>query len=127
VFWGNYSNANSFNVPEARNVYRWDGGNGFSINGSILTAFTAAIGTDAIDSIDWPLLARYDFYPNGYVVPSVACKLYAAQIRVSSTVVRDYIPVRVGRVGYLFDRVSGEYLPYGNKGTGSFILGPDKN
>lgn len=37
----------------------------------------------------------------------------------------DFIPVRVGRVGYLFDRISGEYLPFGNKGTGSFILGPD--
>ena len=37
----------------------------------------------------------------------------------------DFQPVRVGRIGYLFDRVSGEYLPFGNKGTGSFILGPD--
>ena len=37
----------------------------------------------------------------------------------------DFIPVRVGSVGYMFDRVSGEYLPFGNKGTGSFILGPD--
>lgn len=35
----------------------------------------------------------------------------------------DLIPVRVGRVGYMFDRVSGEL--FGNAGTGAFILGPD--
>lgn len=35
----------------------------------------------------------------------------------------DLIPVRVGQVGYLYDRVSGEL--FGNAGTGSFTLGPD--
>lgn len=37
--------------------------------------------------------------------------------------VRDYIPVRIGTTGYLYDKVSGEL----NAGTGDFILGPDKN
>ena len=37
--------------------------------------------------------------------------------------VRDFIPVRIGQVGYLYDRVSGEL--FGNAGTGAFILGPD--
>lgn len=41
----------------------------------------------------------------------------------SSTTVRDYIPVRVGQVGYLYDRVRGEL--FGNSGTGNFTLGPD--
>jgi hypothetical protein len=36
----------------------------------------------------------------------------------------DLIPVRVGNVGYMFDKVSGKL--FGNAGTGSFILGPDK-
>lgn len=36
----------------------------------------------------------------------------------------DYIPVRVGGVGYMYDRVSGEL--FGNAGTGAFIVGPDK-
>jgi hypothetical protein len=39
--------------------------------------------------------------------------------------VRDMIPVRVGTTGYLYDKVSGKL--FGNNGTGSFILGPDKN
>lgn len=41
----------------------------------------------------------------------------------SGTTVRDYIPVRVGQVGYLYDKVSGEL--FGNAGTGNFTLGPD--
>lgn len=37
----------------------------------------------------------------------------------------DLIPVRVGNVGYMYDKVSGQL--FGNSGTGSFILGPDKH
>ena len=33
------------------------------------------------------------------------------------------VPVRVGNVGYMYDKVSGQL--FGNAGTGSFILGPD--
>ena len=36
---------------------------------------------------------------------------------------RDLIPVRVGQVGYMYDKVSGRL--FGNAGTGSFTLGPD--
>jgi hypothetical protein len=36
----------------------------------------------------------------------------------------DLIPVRVGNVGYMYDKVSGQL--FGNAGTGNFILGPDK-
>lgn len=35
----------------------------------------------------------------------------------------DLIPVRVGQVGYMYDKVSHQL--FGNSGTGSFILGPD--
>ena len=35
----------------------------------------------------------------------------------------DYIPVRVGQVGYMYDRVSRRL--FGNAGTGAFVLGPD--
>lgn len=34
------------------------------------------------------------------------------------------IPVRVGQVGYLYDKISGQL--YGNSGSGDFVLGPDK-
>lgn len=42
----------------------------------------------------------------------------------AGVLVRDFIPVRVGRVGYLYDRVSGQL--FGNAGTGDFVIGPDK-
>jgi uncharacterized membrane protein len=45
----------------------------------------------------------------------------------SGTLVRDFRPIAIGTTGYMLDLVSGEYLPYGNKGTGDFVLGPDKN
>lgn len=37
--------------------------------------------------------------------------------------VRDFIPVRCGTTGYMYDKVSGEL--FDNSGTGDFILGPD--
>lgn len=39
------------------------------------------------------------------------------------TTTLDLIPVRVGTVGYMYDKISGQLI--GNAGTGSFILGPD--
>lgn len=65
------------------------------------------------------------------------CKISYMQICYpdAHTLVRDFIPVRVGSgssaVGYLYDRANpdggllGNGL-YGNAGTGTFILGPDK-
>lgn len=47
------------------------------------------------------------------------------KINVNDTLVRDFIPVRVGTTGYMYDKVSGQL--FGNAGTGAFILGPDKN
>lgn len=41
----------------------------------------------------------------------------------NGTPIRDFIPVRVGQTGYMYDRVSGQL--FGNAGTGEFILGPD--
>ena len=47
-----------------------------------------------------------------------ACKIYDGH-----ELFRDFIPVRKGNVGYMYDRVSGKL--FGNSGTGSFVLGPD--
>lgn len=45
-------------------------------------------------------------------------------IKNNGVVKLDLIPVRVGNVGYMYDKVSGQL--FGNAGTGKFILGPDK-
>ena len=51
-------------------------------------------------------------------------RLYALQIYQNGVLVRDFIPVRVVTVGYMYDRVSGQL--FGNSSTGAFIVGPDK-
>jgi hypothetical protein len=51
-------------------------------------------------------------------------KLVHLSISEDDTLIFDLIPVRVGTTGYLYDKVSGQL--FGNNGTGSFILGPDK-
>lgn len=50
-------------------------------------------------------------------------RLFSLQIYEDDVLVRDYIPVRIGNVGYMYDLVSKKLL--GNSGTGEFILGPD--
>lgn len=51
-------------------------------------------------------------------------KIGPVSINRSETTVLDLIPVRKDGVGYMYDRVSGEL--FGNAGTGSFVIGPDK-
>lgn len=50
--------------------------------------------------------------------------IYACKIWQNGNLVRDFIPVRVGTTGYMYDRVSGTL--FGNAGTDSFTLGNDK-
>lgn len=51
-------------------------------------------------------------------------RFYAFKWWKADELVLDIIPVRVGSKGFLYDKVRGKL--YGNKGTGRFILGPDK-
>ena len=48
------------------------------------------------------------------------CKMWDKEDRLMA----DFIPVRVGDVGYMYDRVSSQL--FGNSGTGDFVVGPDK-
>lgn len=52
-------------------------------------------------------------------------KIHYFKIYDNNALVMDLIPVRVGQVGYMYDKVSGNL--YGNSGSGSFILGNDVN
>lgn len=79
-------------------------------------------------TIDRPIyLLGYN--SNGAATVSRELRMYWAKISFGSSLVRDFIPVRVGSsanaVGYMYDRVSGAL--FGNAGTGAFIIGPDKN
>lgn len=50
-------------------------------------------------------------------------RLYHVELLRNGVKLRDFLPVRVGEVGYMYDQVSGEL--FGNAGGGSYILGPD--
>ena len=56
------------------------------------------------------------------VAPSL--KIASFSWRRNGELTLDFIPVRLGNIGYMYDRVSGEF--FGNQGTGAFIIGPDK-
>ena len=71
----------------------------------------------AITSFSSLLLMGY-YRSYGYPYRLSSCYINHNGVRIY-----DMIAVRIGSVGYMFDRVSGEL--FGNIGTGSFILGPD--
>lgn len=51
------------------------------------------------------------------------CKIFNFSIIDNNSTILDFIPVRKGTTGYLYDRVSKQL--FANAGTGNFILGPD--
>lgn len=55
-------------------------------------------------------------FPNGG-------RVYSVKVENNNQTLLDAIPVRVGQVGYMYDKVSGQL--FGNAGTGDFILGSD--
>lgn len=60
-------------------------------------------------------------YKNNNRYPIRIKSLY---IKKGNDTLYDLIPIRIGQVGYMYDKVSGQL--FGNAGTGDFILGPDK-
>lgn len=81
------------------------------------------------DTLKYDLQAQYGFGNKNFWIFAdpeetnykINMRLYYAKIWLEGTLVRDFIPVRVGQVGYLYDKVNG--VLYGNSGTGNFILG----
>lgn len=51
----------------------------------------------------------------------VGQKLISAKLYEGTTLVRDFIPVEYNNIGYMYDKVSGEF--FANQGTGKFVLG----
>lgn len=71
---------------------------------------------------------EYPFYlfsinTAGTATSNASVRIYSCKIWQNGVLVRDFIPVRKGTVGYMYDRVSGKL--FGNAGTGDFVLGPD--
>lgn len=92
--------------------------NVLSIDGNIVNTFSESTFTCTSTALLFAVLS-------GTTVDSRTFqgKIYYCKIWENDILVRDFIPVRVGNVGYMFDRVSCQL--FGNAGTGSFVLGPD--
>lgn len=61
---------------------------------------------------------------NNTLAAQCQLKLHSLSIKKNGILVKDYIPVRVGSIGYLYDKVSKSLVA--SDGPGNFILGPDK-
>jgi len=68
-----------------------------------------------------PLFARI---LDGEYQYTTGVRVHSLKCYEDGVLILDFIPVRVGQVGYMYDKVSGQL--FGNSGTGSFILGNDK-
>lgn len=95
--------------------------NGITVNGTTISK-SLSIGSDNIANVPLIFFGRYDFYKRG-VEWIDNSKFKSFYVKNNNELVVDMIPVRVGQVGYMYDRVSGEL--FSNAGTGQFILGPD--
>lgn len=64
--------------------------------------------------------------------PNESAALYASQTKMwmfnatrNGTALHKFRPIAIGNMGYMMDILTGDYLQYGNKGTGNFVIGPD--
>ena len=60
---------------------------------------------------------------NSLSVDKVFCRIGKCDLYSNNILAYSLIPVRIGRVGYMYDTISGEV--FGNQGTGNFVVGPD--
>lgn len=89
--------------------------NSSGVNGTVNASSIARSGSTTRD--EWSIFASTNgSYP-------LSGKVYFLKIYQNDNLVRDFIPVRVGTTGYMYDKVSGQL--FGNAGTGNFILGND--
>lgn len=102
-----------------RRVFRYDAQNQTGAIGSYTGALVPVAPTDT--TISFWLFGRHGLNTANTFA---SARIYAAKLWQSGVLVRSYVPVRVGQVGYLFDRVSGTL--FGNAGTDAFTIGPDK-
>ena len=84
------------------------------VNGQIVNETNSASSTT---TGELQLFALLSLFKNGY------WRIGRIVVNLNDVVVRDFIPVRAGEVGYMYDNVT--YQLFGNASTGSFAYGPD--
>jgi hypothetical protein len=107
-YW-KFSNMNNVNILETN-------------NGNISVSYSGTYST----SSNFYIFATTWSGSSIWGIPNL--RFIKGKISNGATIVRDFIPVRVGETGYLFDKISKKL--FGNANTsettpGEFILGPD--
>lgn len=109
-------NTSMGNTVSRINEIIYNGGSSISVNGT-----SKSVGTSSLSRTDSVVLfANRD---NGRVIEIQAGRIYYVKLEGNGKSL-DLILVRVGNVGYMYDKVSGKL--FGNMGTGNFVLGNDK-
>ena len=92
----------------------WDLGYICKCNGQLLTTLTRQSFVNNSQTL-------YLF--KGRTLCSQHARVAYFQVYDGDALMRDFIPVRVGQVGYMYDKVSKQL--FGNAGSGAFIFGND--
>lgn len=79
-----------------------------------------SVGTQIPTNTLYMFARNYNGSPSG----QANARIYYCKLWNNGVLARDFIPVRVGTTGYMYDKVSKQL--FGNAGTGDFILGNDK-
>jgi hypothetical protein len=132
------SRSNTFDFLQYYNnkqIFRWDYGtvlrNGPDVaaglhivttSGNNLTLDGTTLTTGAFQATTLPIYL-FALNNNGSATCHPSCRIYSFKIYKSNSLVLDFIPVRVGQVGYMYDKISGTL--FGNAGSGNFIIGND--
>lgn len=130
--WGNVFQRQQ-SIPFSQNTDKW---NTITFRDGYTEVFGIRIGPNT--NVSAPQNTAFVFCCNyngqAWGVGTVK-RISLFQLYYGSSLVRYYIPVRVGSgssaVGYLYDRANPTGGPlgnglYGNAGTGAFVIGPDK-
>lgn len=118
---GSVTDETDYTIKLIRNV----GTQRLVVNG--VTEFNADSTSNINSSSPWRLFTRNVTSQNW----NISAKLYYATVTQEGVgVVRDFIPVRIGTTGYMYDRANPKGGPLGNglypnSGSGDFILGKD--
>lgn len=126
LYYGYAASVNSTITPtlDTPYIFHFEKGTQWvaDVNNDIIKSSSNSIGS--YSSVDIKLFACSLSNGQSLLTPSGTggIRIYYCNIT-NSTKQMQLIPVRVGQVGYLYDKVSGQL--FGNDGNGTFTLGPD--
>lgn len=101
-------------------TFHMEQGNQYVKDSSDTTLMSSTVTFSSFSTRNIPLFRCYS--NSSYVTTTGTHRIYYCNISGTDVSIQ-LIPVRVGNVGYMYDKVSGQL--YGNAGSGSFTLGPD--